>query len=220
MNYKFYVNDIVSNYQDSIKNVIYNLQKYSDELIGHGNYYSMETDQMLDDDFVWFLVCESENIMNNKILHSSNEICNIVQGRFNILMKRLQRVDDESNFNYSEKEFNDFYSLLKEVIRVDSILVKHKKSMEKLSSNVFNFNALLENVDTTHKYDISVMSRDKLISYLSNVFDYSSTILYGLKVLIEGCSSCTISAAIIHDMIKCMYASCKCINSISIFQDK
>lgn len=227
MNFVFHVDDIVSNYQDSIKNVIYGLQKYSDEFLDYMCGYATKnnlTELSLsfdNPDFIGFLICESEDIMRNKILRSSIEICNVYQCRFNKLVKRIKRTNQDTSFIYSKVAFEKLRNVSKEIIKEDSVLVKHKNSTNALSKSVFNFNTLIPNV-VISRYDdnnTNVLSRDELLSYLSGILDYTNTVMYGLKVLIEGCSSCIITATIVHDMVTCMIMGCNCISTIDVYRN-
>ena len=83
-----FIDEIVGNIKDTIKNITYSLQRYSDEFVNYMTLsYKSLKEYNFNDDIVCFLMCESESILKNKILQTSVEMCNFLHTKHQNLQK-------------------------------------------------------------------------------------------------------------------------------------
>ena len=116
-----FIDEIVGNIKDTIKNITYSLQRYSDEFVNYMTLsYKSLKEYNFNDDIVCFLMCESESILKNKILQTSVEMCNFLHTKHQNLQNKL----------YENNMMDEFY--------VPSILLEEFK--KKYSNTKYYYN--------------------------------------------------------------------------------
>lgn len=92
--YDNFLKEIISNYDDHVRNIIYKLQKYSDTLLIELNSCGTpENDFNSNDKLISFLRCESDEILRNKILSTGIEIKFLLMSKYQNLIYKISMND-------------------------------------------------------------------------------------------------------------------------------
>ena len=202
-----FIDEIVGNIKDTIKNITYSLQRYSDEFVNYMTLsYKSLKEYNFNDDIVCFLMCESESILKNKILQTSVEMCNFLHTKHQNLQNKL----------YENNMMDEFYvpSILLEEFKKKYSNTKyyyntyHKELSDK-EDDIYDFisfyNKELERIENeSKKITEDMYSLHNTNIYIHEVYECFRKSMMSMKACIESSTSCYQSALIIKDMISCV----------------
>lgn len=215
--------EVSSNFIDTIRNIVFKVQKYIN--IFHyemRKYYATPnlscTPENNDGLVLSFIVCESEEILKNKLLKTAVEIKNTMSQKHNNLINKITAMEDDSEFfvtpqlYYYFRDACDISRLNKnrysksDIYRDDVIY-----DVEKSFDEVYNEYTKLEKEDTfyikTTKGDIIKIIREAFEKVYEVICEFSSHI--------ENSPSVYNSLIIIHEMINYMVLTYFCLSKIA-----
>lgn len=210
------INESISNYVDSIINLIYNLQKYSSMFIklNRGNH---DIPLFSDVDLSNFLICESENMMKNKLLQTSIDICNMIHDKIDNIILNIHNDRNENNtYNYLSQ--NDVNILLKHCdINCDNFYYRKNEKYD--IDTIYNFEKTYENYVNSFSIqnpNLIKKTRTEIIRLFIKISDNLCKTCDKLKIIMEESSSLYKSVLVMNDMIKCVAISYICISNLIV----
>lgn len=213
---KDYLNEINGNYIDTIQNLVYKIQKYSDALTL--NYSIEESHMNTNQPLVNFMICESENILKCQMLQTGFDIKNMIKEKYHFLFSFLLKPNDIV-FKISPDIYNHFNEYITNK-KWDSLNYKVYSNPDII--NLYNFENTLKNC--VKEYDGSIINydlnkeinADDLYLVLSKSFKNIMNAIKKLIKKLEISQSAYISSQIIKDMIECVYISYLFISKIQV----
>lgn len=214
MSRKDFLSEINGNYIDTIQNLVYKIQKYSNTLIYASERYTISKSQPL----INFTICESENILKCKLLQTGFDIKNMIKEKYQFLLFLLSK-----SSNTTFKISPEFYNFLNNYIKNN----KWKSLNYRVYSNsdinsLYNFEGTLKNYQkkydmSFHNYELNKeINADELYIILSNSFKNVMNTINKFIKKIEVSPSAYVSSQIIKDMIECVYISYLFISKIQV----
>jgi hypothetical protein len=171
-----------------------------------------------------FLICESDEIMRNKMLRIALDIRNILVQKYDNLIVKIHKNDGltycipVSLYTY----FNDKYQNMDyEKISQSNYTAKKDDS----SYSVFNFKNIFDKYENKYYSKVNDASNmevtgDELIEIIDECYHTFLLSLNKLISLIENCTSSYSSAVVMNDMIKCMVISYICVSNIQVIPNE
>lgn len=215
--------EVSSNFIDTIRNIVFKVQKYIN--IFHyemRKYYATPnltiTPEGPDGLIIPFIVCESEEILKNKLLKTAVEIKNTMSQKHTNLINKITAMEDDSEFfvtpqlYYYFRDACDISRLNKnrysksDIYRDDVIY-----DVEKSFNEVYSEYTKLEKEDTFY---IKTTKGD-IIKIIKEAFEKVYEVICEFSTHIENSPSVYNSLIIIHEMINYMVLTYFCLSKIA-----
>lgn len=209
-------NENVGNYYDSIKNIMFKIQKYYDILSMDLKLYTKEKENfLLNDKIIGFIICESEEILKNKLICSGFEIETLIIKKYNNFVSKIINSDvknDVSSYYISEQTVKYIQNLCK---KISTINLYYNNEIKKTDSckniNTFNyeifFDDCINQYETIVNNDYIKSDKNHLVKILSESRDIFSNTIHNLCVLMLKSSSIYELDVIMKYIIKSMVLS-------------
>ena len=213
-----FLGEIISNYDDHIRNIIYKLQKYSDILLKE-----LSTSNNAEDNFnfnnrlIGFMICESDNILKNKIFSTGLDIKFTITEKYLNLIKKITESDSDFYIPDTLYEyFIDMYDNINWEIRYyQNYSVENVKKDERM----YDFNSLLEKYLSEYefeadKHEYMIYDKYTLAKSIRRCFEVFISTIDNLMNLMTLSQTSYRSAVLMNDMIKCMAITYVCVSKI------
>lgn len=210
------LNESVNNFVDSILNLIYNLQKYSSMFIKLNSEKQSST-LFSDIQLSNFLVCESENMMKNKLLQTSIDICNMMHDKFDNIILNIHNCRDE-NPNYSCLSQSNINTLLG-FCTITCNNFYYRKNEKYDIKKVYDFESTYNHYIKKYSIEnpiIDKKSRTEIIRLFIKISDKICEVCDKLKSIMEDSTNLYKSVLIMNDMIRCVAISFICISNLIV----
>lgn len=217
-----FMDEISRSFQDSIKNIVYGLERYSNEFMSHVRKSFECSMYDLNDDIIGFLVCESEEIMRNRVLRSSIDICKMVTEKYSAVISRIEKQDDSISYVIYDDLFEYLHMTYTKFLSTNSNFIKyHKNDRYVAHDKIYDFTTFFEKASRRYskvsfKKRQLILTKQDVMSYLENINAEFYNAMLAMKILIESCSSCYMATHVIRDMIECMIVVGICLASIEV----
>lgn len=213
-----FLGEIISNYDDHIRNIIYKLQKYSDILLKE-----LSTSNNAEDNFnfnnrlIGFMICESDNILKNKIFSTSLDIKFTVTEKYLNLIKKISESD--SDFYIPDTLYEYFIDMYNNINWKNRYYQNYSVENVKKDERIYDFNSILEKYLSEYefeanKHEYMIYDKYTLAKSIRRCFEvFISTIDTLLNLMVLSPTSYR-SAVLMNDMIKCMVITYICVSKI------
>lgn len=213
-----FLGEIISNYDDHIRNIIYKLQKYSDILLKE-----LSTSNNAEDNFnfnnrlIGFMICESDNILKNKIFSTSLDIKFTVTEKYLNLIKNISESD--SDFYIPGTLYEYFIDMYDNINWKNRYYQNYSVENVKKDERMYDFNSILEKYLSEYefeanKHEYMIYDKYTLAKSIRRCFEvFISTIDTLLNLMVLSPTSYR-SAVLMNDMIKCMVITYVCVSKI------
>lgn len=213
-----FLGEIISNYDDHIRNIIYKLQKYSDILLKE-----LSTSNNAEDNFnfnnrlIGFMICESDNILKNKIFSTSLDIKFTVTEKYLNLIKKISESD--SDFYIPGTLYEYFIDMYDNINWKNRYYQNYSVENVKKDERMYDFNSILEKYLSEYefeanKHEYMIYDKYTLAKSIRRCFEvFISTIDTLLNLMVLSPTSYR-SAVLMNDMIKCMVITYVCVSKI------
>lgn len=218
-----FIEQEAGNLKDTIENIVYQLQRYSDNFNMHiYNNVKLLEKYSMNDDIIGFLQCESDDILRNKILKTSIDICKIFKRKSDSVRASIINANDDLRFEVSDDIFY-FIDTFKDSI--DWSLMNSNNyhyCSEGIDMDVYNFMKFFSDKKKEYQsIDYTVRGRKSyekksILFLVDNAFLSIETIMHKFKILIENSTSCYSAAILVRYMIDCLLITLICISNIKI----
>lgn len=217
LNGKF-LQEIISNYDDHIRNIVFKLQKYSDVLLGELNRVSTPDNNFrFDNKLIGFIICESDEILKNKILATGIEIQTMQSQKYTNLMCKIGETD--GIFYAPDDIYQHFFDKYKDVNWHIHFYQNYNDSVK--NPLMYNFTEIFNQhmyeceryVDSYQyiKYDKNI-----LLLHIKECHDIFNKTINTLIKLMEESPSSYRSAILMDDMLRCMVITYICVSKIQV----
>lgn len=213
-----FLGEIISNYDDHIRNIIYKLQKYSDILLKELSTSNNAEDNFnFNDRLIGFMICESDNILKDKIFSTGLDIKVTITEKYLNLIKKI--TESDSDFYIPDtlyKYFIDMYDNINWEIRYyQNYSVENVKKDE----TMYNFNSILEKYLSEYefeadKHEYMIYDKYTLAKSIRRCFEVFISTIDNLLNLMTLSQTSYRSAVLMNDMIKCMAITYVCVSKI------
>ena len=213
-----FLGEIISNYDDHIRNVIYKLQKYSDVLLKDlSDISSAENNFNFNNNILGFIICESDDILKNKIFSTGIEIKFMVTVKYLNLIKKISESNSEfyapnTLYEYLIERFNNFNWEIRhyQIYNVENV---------PKDNTYYRFNDILEKYLSEYEfeadnYGYSLYNKDEIISFVKKCYDVFIFNIDSLLNLMALSTTSYRSAVLMNDMIKCMVVTYICVSKL------
>ena len=203
-----FIDEIVGNIKDTIKNITYSLQRYSDEFVNYmSSSYKALKDYKFNDDIVCFFMCESESILKNKILQTSVEMCNFLHTKHQNLYNKLRENNMMDEFYVPSVLLEEFKKKYGD--NNSYYYSNYHKELSDKQDDIYDFisfyNKEIERInEESEKITEDMYSLHDTNLYIHEVYECFKKSMLAMKACVENSTSCYQSALIIKDMISCV----------------
>jgi hypothetical protein len=213
-----FLGEIINNYDDHIRNIIYKLQKYSDILLKE-----LSTSNNAEDNFnfnnrlIGFMICESDNILKNKIFSTGLDIKFTVTEKYLNLIKKI--TESDSDFYIPSTLYEYFIDMYNNINWKNRYYQNYSVENVKKDERMYDFNSILEKYLSEYefeanKHEYMIYDKYTLAKSIKRCFEvFISTIDTLLNLMVLSPTSYR-SAVLMNDMIKCMVITYICVSKI------
>ena len=213
-----FLGEIISNYDDHIRNIIYKLQKYSDILLKE-----LSTSNNAEDNFnfnnrlIGFMICESDNILKNKIFSTGLDIKFTVTEKYLNLIKKI--TESDSDFYIPDTLYEYFIDMYDNINWEIRYYQNYSVENVKKDETMYNFNSILEKYLSEYefeadKHEYMIYDKCTLVKSIRRCFEVFISTIDNLLNLMTLSQTSYRSAVLMNDMIKCMAITYVCVSKI------
>ena len=213
-----FLGEIISNYDDHIRNIIYKLQKYSDILLKE-----LSTSNNAEDNFnfnnrlIGFMICESDNILKNKIFSTGLDIKFTITEKYLNLIKKI--TESDSDFYIPDTLYEYFIDMYDNINWKIRYYQNYSVENVKKDETMYNFNSILEKYLSEYefeadKHEYMIYDKYTLAKSIRRCFEVFISTIDNLLNLMTLSQTSYRSAVLMNDMIKCMVITYVCVSKI------
>jgi hypothetical protein len=213
-----FLGEIISNYDDHIRNIIYKLQKYSDILLKE-----LSTSNNAEDNFnfnnrlIGFMICESDNILKNKIFSTGLDIKFTITEKYLNLIKKI--TESDSDFYIPDTLYEYFIDMYDNINWEIRYYQNYSVENVKKDETMYDFNSLLEKYLSEYefeadKHEYMIYDKYTLVKSIKRCFEVFISTIDNLLNLMTLSQTSYRSAVLMNDMIKCMAITYVCVSKI------
>jgi hypothetical protein len=213
-----FLGEIISNYDDHIRNIIYKLQKYSDILLKE-----LSTSNNAEDNFnfnnrlIGFMICESDNILKNKIFSTGLDIKFTITEKYLNLIKKI--TESDSDFYIPDTLYEYFIDMYDNINWEIRYYQNYSVENIKKDETMYNFNSILEKYLSEYefeadKHEYMIYDKYTLAKSIRRCFEVFISTIDNLMNLMTLSQTSYRSAVLMNDMIKCMVITYVCVSKI------
>lgn len=215
---KYNICEFTGNFYDILKNISYNLQKYTNACKNIKALTQTTPDIAELTELKIFLMCENESILKNKMIQSANEITQTIIQKYDIFLSSLGLHEKDELF------YIDYNHIHKALEICDKIETEETKYMSYSHSHnqvdVYQFEETTTQIENKYRYltvidEMTAFERDDLINLYKGIINVLYKRILRLKEKLEFCSSTYLSAIIINDLLLYLYMAYICVRNIS-----
>ena len=213
-----FLGEIISNYDDHIRNIIYKLQKYSDILLKE-----LSTSNNAEDNFnfnnrlIGFMICESDTILKNKIFSTGLDIKFTITEKYLNLIKKI--TESDSDFYIPDTLYEYFIDMYDNINWKIRYYQNYSVENVKKDETMYNFNSILEKYLSEYefeadKHEYMIYDKYTLAKSIRRCFEVFISTIDNLMNLMTLSQTSYRSAVLMNDMIKCMVITYVCVSKI------
>lgn len=213
-----FLGEIISNYDDHIRNIIYKLQKYSDILLKE-----LSTSNNAEDNFnfnnrlIGFMICESDNILKDKIFSTGLDIKFTITEKYLNLIKKI--TESDSDFYIPDTLYEYFIDMYDNINWEIRYYQNYSVENVKKDETMYDFNSLLEKYLSEYefeadKHEYMIYDKYTLVKSIKRCFEVFISTIDNLLNLMTLSQTSYRSAVLMNDMIKCMVITYVCVSKI------
>lgn len=213
-----FLGEIISNYDDHIRNIIYKLQKYSDILLKE-----LSTSNNAEDNFnfnnklIGFMICESDNILKNKIFSTGLDIKFTITEKYLNLIKKI--TESDSDFYIPDTLYEYFIDMYDNINWEIRYYQNYSVENIKKDETMYDFNSILEKYLSEYefeadKHEYMIYDKYTLAKSIRRCFKVFISTIDNLMNLMTLSQTSYRSAVLMNDMIKCMAITYVCVSKI------
>ena len=210
--------EITGNYGDTMRNLIFKTQKYINVFYHDVNNSYTEIDPMLlKNDMIGFIVCESEEILKNKLLRTVFDIKLTIRQKFNNLYNKISLMDDDTEFYIPPH----VYSYLQDILNKTRINKNRYMKSEIPETDIYDlvksFEVLMDDFKYIDDADSYIKtSKNDMLKILKEADETIRGITEKLSEVAESSPSIYNSLLIVHELMKYMVISYMYVSNIKL----
>lgn len=201
--------EITGNYGDTMRNLIFRTQKYINALHHDINdSYSDFDPMLLKNDMSGFIVCESEEILKNKLLRTVIDIKLTIRQKFNNLCNKLSLMDDDIDFYIPPHVYSYLQDILDTTRVTKNRYIKSEIPQSDIYDLVKSYDTLMDGFKYIDDSDAYIKtSKNDMITILKEADKSIEKITKKLCEVAENSPSIYNSLLIVHELMKYMVIS-------------
>ena len=213
-----FLGEIISNYDDHIRNIIYKLQKYSDILLKELSTSNNAEDNFnFNDRLIGFMICESDNILKDKIFSTGLDIKFTITEKYLNLIKKI--TESDSDFYIPDTLYEYFIDMYDNINWEIRYYQNYSVENVKKDETMYNFNSILEKYLSEYefeadKHEYMIYDKYTLVKSIKRCFEVFISTIDNLLNLMTLSQTSYRSAVLMNDMIKCMAITYVCVSKI------
>ena len=213
-----FLGEIISNYDDHIRNIIYKLQKYSDILLKELSTSNNAEDNFnFNDRLIGFMICESDNILKNKIFSTGLDIKFTITEKYLNLIKKI--TESDSDFYIPDTLYEYFIDMYDNINWEIRYYQNYSVENIKKDETMYDFNSILEKYLSEYefeadKHEYMIYDKYTLAKSIRRCFEVFISTIDNLLNLMTLSQTSYRSAVLMNDMIKCMAITYVCVSKI------
>lgn len=213
--------EVASNFIDTIRNVVFKVQKYINILHYEVRKYYIGPDLQFTptNEVIPFIVCESEEILKNKLLRTAIEIKYTMSQKHANLINKIMAMEDDTEFFVTPQLYYYFRDAC-DISRLNTN--RYSKSdiyrddviydVEKSFCEIYDKYMSLNNKDNFY----IKTTKEDIIKIIKEAFEKVYLVICKFATLIENSPSVYNSLIIIHEMINYMVLTYFCLSKIAL----
>lgn len=209
-NLKNLISEDIGNFRDCIDNIVYNLQRYADQLIHYIPDHAMELSRAgFNKETLGFLIGESDNILRHQIAAAALESHVLLNRKLSTIIKIIKNSTASYNFYFSYgaelwfRDYNGFNDVKKDPF-------SFHEDPSSIDETIYNYVDRLDMITKEYdarNYGSSVpITKENLLERLESVQASMQQIMTGLRQSIDLTTSCYSASLFINVIIE--YMSC------------
>ncbi len=214
--------EVANNFIDTIRNIVFKVQKYINVLHYEvRKYYIVPDDASLStqNDMISFIICESEEILKNKLLKTSIEIKYTMKQKHDNLIKKIMAMEDDTEF-FATPQLYYYFRDACDISRLNKN--RYSKSDNYRDDVIYdvekNFNEIYNKYKNLYIEDIFYikMNKEDTIKIINEAYEKVYLVICNFTALTEKSPSVYNSLIIIHEMISYMVLTYLCLSKIAL----
>lgn len=214
--------EVASNFIDTIRNIVFKVQRYINVVHYEvRKYYIVPDDSPLSaqNDIISFVICESEEILKNKLLKTSIEIKYTMKQKHTNLIKKIMAMEDDTEFFVTPQ----LYYYFRDACDISRLNKNRYSKSDNYRDDVIydvekSFNEIYSKYENLGIKDIFYIKTNKedIIKIINEAYEKVYLVICNFTSLIEKSPSVYNSLIIIHEMISYMVLTYFCLSKIAL----